>query len=45
MDHDILHTQSNIAGSEKTLGKKFSADFGAKAAAVNPRDYTVANFG
>jgi len=45
VDHEILNTQNAIKISEKKLGKKLTADFGATANGVNPRNYVVPDFG
>jgi len=45
VDSDIIGVQSAVQQSEKNLGTKMTASFGAKAAPVNPRDYVVPDFG
>jgi len=43
--HEIIYTRDNIKNAEAILNHKMVADWDAKKAPVNPRNYKVADFG
>lgn len=45
VSEEILYTQNNIKKSEKKFGRKLNVSWDQTANPVNPRDYTVPNFG